>query len=267
MDENNYKFTGDELSEGDDSEYELDQNALGNVEITGVELDGVDLDGVELDEDELDGVELDGDELDGDELDGVELDGDELNEDELEEDELEEDNNSGKKSHAHASPEMVSYPPISHGKSRKKKAIQKWVWGMGALIMVLLMGIGGFFFIQNRWYDRATVPDFSTVKVAIPPKREIWLKDFLIPLRPEHLYTCVSFSVVIRSWDKAFLQRQPHEKQWLRGVLYDILLEKIQMEEETPSLDKFKEWMIQAVKHELPSSQIDTVDIQNFLVL
>jgi len=232
MDENNDKFTGDELSEEDDS---------GDESFVGDELDE------NAPEDELDGVELDGVELDGDELDG--------------------DDNSRKKSHAHVSPEIVPSPPISPGKSRKKKAIQKWVWGMGALIMILLMGVGGFFFIQNRHHDRTADQNFSTVKVAIPPKREIWLNDFLIPLRPEHLYTCVSFSVVIRSWDKAFLQRQPHEKQWIRGVLYDILIDKIQMEEETPSLDKFKEWMIQAVRYELPTSQIDTVDIHNFLVL
>lgn len=223
MDENKDKFTGDELSEEDDSGYEsfvgdeLDENAPGDGEITG--------------------------------------------------DELDEDDNFEKKSHPHVSPEKVPSSPIFPGKSRKKKAIQKWVWGMGALIMVLLMGVGGFFFIQNKGHDRTIDQDFSTVKVAIPPKKEIWLKHFLIPLKSEHLYTCVSFSVVIRSWDKAFLQRQPHEKQWIRGVLYDILIEKIQMEEETPSLDKFKEWMIQAVKHELPDSQIDTVDIHHFQVL
>ena len=223
MDENNNKFTGDELSEENNSGNEsfvgdeLDENPSGDGEFTGNELgEGAD---------------------------------------------------SGQEILANASPKRFSSPSISPGKLKKKKVIQKWVWGIGALITVLFMGVGGFFFIQYTGHDRSAGQSLLTVKVPIPPTKEMWLKDFLIPLRPKHLYTCVSFSVVIRSWDKAFLQRQPHEKQWIRGVLYDILMDKVQLEEETPSLDKFKEWMIQAVRYELPTSQIDTVDIHNFLVL
>jgi len=223
MDENDNRFTGDELSDKKDSD---------------------------------DGLFV-GDELDENIPEDDQIAGNELND----------DGNSGEKGHAQIPPETVASPSISPEKSGSKRASRKWVWGMGALIMIVLMGVGGgFFFNQHRSHAPMADQSFSTVKMPIPPVKEIWLKDFLIPLRFKHLYTCVSLSVVIRTWDKAVLQKQPHEKQWLRGVLYDILHKKIQQEEKTPSLDKFKQWMTIAVKDALPHSQIDTVDIQQFQV-
>mgnify|MGYP000256462848 CR=1 FL=1 len=181
-------------------------------------------------------------------------------------DELSEDDNFGEKTHA--SPEMVSPLSMSPGKSERKKPIRKWMWPMGVMTMVFIVGIGVFVLIQHMGgSDRITEQALLTVNVAVPPKNEIWLKDFLIPLKSEHLYTCVAFSVVIQSWDKGLLQSQPHEKQWIRGVLYDIILEKVWIEKETPSLEKFKKWMIQAVNHGLPASQIDAVEIHHFMLL
>jgi len=151
---------------------------------------------------------------------------------------------------------------------KKKKIAWKWPMIMGIMALVLIMGaLGGFIIYDKRQSQHIVAQAGSSLMVSIPPKKEIWLKDFLIPLNPTHLYTCVTFSVVVRSWEDDFISPLTHEKQWLRGRLYAILVEKIQNEVDTPSLETFRQWVQQAVRHVLPNSHIISVDIHQFLVV
>ncbi len=160
-------------------------------------------------------------------------------------------------------------PPGFPEKTKKKKNTGKWPMIMGFITLLIIMGalVGGFMIHHKKASQQINAQTVTSLTVPIPPKTEIWLKDFLIPLKSTHLYTCVTFSVVIRSWENDFVLPLTHEKQWLRGRLYAILVEKIQNEVDTPSLETFKKWTLQAVRDVLPDSHIISVDIHQFFVV
>ncbi len=244
MDENNEMLTKDELDEDD---------GFGEETFTGDELDEDDGFGEET---------FTGDELDEDDGFGEEMfTGDELGDDDGSGYLPDEKGSFREKTQAAVS--LTAPPP-----ALPKRIGGKWLWIVGAMALVAFMAAGSFFvFHQKRVAHQAKEQSFPMVSVPIPPKNEIWLKDFLMPLAPEHLYTCVTFSVVIQFWDNRLIHNMAHEKQWLRGVMYDILMEKINAEKETPSVETFRKWVRQAVRHALPDSHIDTVNIRNFLVV
>ena len=153
--------------------------------------------------------------------------------------------------------------PGNPGKIKKN-----WPMIIGIMIMLLVMGaLGGFMMHQKRISQRLATQTMSSVTVPISPKKEIYLKDFIIPLKATHLYTCVTFSVVIYSWENAFVSPLIYEKQWLRSRLYDILVKKIEKETDTPSLEVFRLWVQQAVHQLLPDRHIISVEIHQFLVV
>ena len=158
--------------------------------------------------------------------------------------------------------------PGPPGKIKKSKNTGRWPMIMGIMIMVVIMGaLGGFIIHQKRISQQMAAQAISSVTIPISPKKEVYLKDFIIPLKVTHLYTCVTFSVVIYSWENAFVSPLIHEKQWLRGRLYDILVKKIEKETYTPSLEVFRQWLQQAVHHLLPDRHIISVEIHQFLVV
>ena len=213
--------------------------------------------GDELDEDDGFGDDI----FTGDELDEDDGFGDEM----FSGDELSEDDGSGDIPGEKGRPGEKTQDP---GSALPKKTGGKWVWLMGAMALVAFMVAGSFFAIhQKRVAQRIKAQALPVVSVPIPPKNEIWLKDFLVPLEPEHLYVCVTFSVVIQSWDNSVNQVMAHKKQWFRGVVYDMIINKVHTEKETPSMETFREWVRQAVRKALPDSHIDTVNIRNFLVV
>ena len=250
-------LTGDELDDdldtltGDELDDDLDT-------LTGDELDD-DLDtltGDELDDD-LD--TLTGDELD-DDLDT--LTGDELSDDPdtLTGDELDDD------------PDSPQEKPRAAGASaavaedRKRMGLLAWVAAATAMLLFFVI-CGGVVF--QKWRQRISSsgkPVASVVvTVAVPGKIRMVLKDFLIPLQPAHEYTCFSFALVIQSRDSGLVRRINHEKSWLRAVVYDTLIKRVQGTTKTPSLEMFRQWVDQAVQHALSPVFLESVDIQQFL--
>ena len=260
MDEKKGMLTGDERDEDD---------GFGEETFTGDELDEDDGFGDEM----FTGGELDEDDGFGDEMfTGGELDEDDgFGEETFTGDELSEDDGSGDLPGEKGKAKEKTRAAVSRtapSSSLAKRSGGKWLWIMGAMALVTFMGAGSFLALHyKRVAHQAKEQSFPMVSVPIPPKNEIWLKDFLIPLALEHLYTCVTFSVVIQSWDNSVIHAMAHEKQWLRGMMYDILIKKINAETETPSVETFRKWVRQAVRHALPDSHIDTVNIRNFLVI
>ncbi|GAB6144606.1 hypothetical protein [Desulfocicer niacini] len=154
------------------------------------------------------------------------------------------------------------------GKTKKKKTTGIWPMIMGVMIMLVIIGtLVGFMIQQKRISQQMAGQAISSLTLPISPKKELYLKDFIVPLKVTHLYTCITFSVVIYSWENDFVSPLIHEKQWLRGKLYDILVKKIEKETDTPSLEMFRLWVQQAVRQLLPDRHIISVEIHQFLVV
>ncbi len=159
-------------------------------------------------------------------------------------------------------------PPGLPGKIKKNKTTGRWPMIMGIMIMLVIIGaLGGFMIHQKRISQQMAAQAISSLTLPISPKKEIYLKDFIIPLKVTHLYTCITFSVVIYSWENTFVSPLIHEKQWLRGRLYDILVKKIEKETDTPSLEMFRLWVQQAVRQLLPDRHIISVEVHQFLAV
>ena len=269
MDDKKELFSGDEFDKDD---------SLDNEQFQGDELkedDSLDDDlftGDELNED----GGLDDDPFTGDELNedgGLEDDlftGDELSEEDAAGDEMFRENKPDKYDSSQENTRNLDTRKTSMAgpTGEKKRISRKWLWYTVILVLIVSMVTSAVFTIhQKRALRQVNDRIFPSVTLPIPPKNEVVLEDFLIPLNPTHLYTCVAFSVVIRSWENELILNPINEKQWLRGRLYDILVKKIQNETDTPSLDTFRKWTMQAVHIALPDSHIISVEIHQFLVV
>ncbi len=196
---------------------------------------------------------------------------DELSEDGITGDELGEDDLPGdllQKPESLAATEGTSSSDNIENDLRQAKKLKKKSWILGALTLFLLVAFGAVGLIYyKRSVHRIAEPKFPTVTMPIPPITEVWLKDFLLPLKSDHPDACISFSIVIRSRDTDFIQKLSDQNQWLRARIYDILLDKIQKEKDEPSLETLRQWVLQAFARVMPASHVEGVIIHHFLLV
>jgi len=159
-------------------------------------------------------------------------------------------------------PEIEKPEPLE--KSGQKNL---WPWIMGLGVVVVVVAAGVIFWIGAK--DRGgTGNSFSSqMTFPVPGKKELRLDDFLIPLATDPAHTGMSFSLVIRYRDSEWSAMSDHEKTWLRAMIYDTLVKRMQKQGKPPSVERVTIWADRALKEIYPDRGFDEVIVDNAFML
>jgi flagellar basal body-associated protein FliL len=171
----------------------------------------------------------------------------------------------------------------------KKKLI---LYGVGGLCLFLSIGTiylkwGGI----NGFLDKKTVDhhdkftDSNKVKIQINQREGdnkkvnvqgntpedqknqlLSFNSFIIPLK-EQEKTYISLSISFDVQDKTLRQIMTERSSWIRGLIYDILREEVNINKEIPLLESLKIAIVEGIIAALPDIRIDKVYITQFLAI
>lgn len=171
----------------------------------------------------------------------------------------------------------------------KKKLI---LYGVGGLCLFLSIGTiylkwGGI----NGFLDKKTVnhhdkfTDSNKVKIQINQRegdnkkvnvqgntpedqknKLLSFNSFIIPLK-EQEKTYISLSISFDVQDKTLRQIMTERSSWIRGLIYDILREEVNINKEIPLLESLKIAIVEGIIAALPDIKIDKVYITQFLAM
>jgi flagellar basal body-associated protein FliL len=171
----------------------------------------------------------------------------------------------------------------------KKKLI---LYGVGGLCLFLSIGTiylkwGGI----NGFLDKKTVDhhdkftDSNKVKIQINQRegdnkkvnvqgntpedqknKLLSFNSFIIPLK-EQEKTYISLSISFDVQDKTLRQIMTERSSWIRGLIYDILREEVNINKEIPLLESLKIAIVEGIIAALPDIKIDKVYITQFLAM
>jgi len=90
--------------------------------------------------------------------------------------------------------------------------------------------------------------------------------SFIIPLK-EQDKTYISINISFDVHDKTLRQMMTEKSSWIRGLIYDILREEVNINKEIPLLKSLKIAIVEGITAALPDIKIDKVYITQFLAI
>lgn len=90
--------------------------------------------------------------------------------------------------------------------------------------------------------------------------------SFIIPLK-EQKKTYISINISFDVHDKTLRQMMTEKSSWIRGLIYDILREEVNVNKEIPLLESLKIAIVEGIIAALPDIKIDKVYITQFLAI
>ncbi len=139
-----------------------------------------------------------------------------------------------------------------------------------AIGLCLLTGIGYLYLkgrVSNITVDKGgKIPQFD--RLAIPKDQLLIFPSFVIPLIKENRkFTYISLSIYFNLPNKEIMGEMIEKKGELRGIIYDILREKINKTEKVPSMPELKGFIVRGVNAALSAGKVNEIYITKYLAV
>jgi flagellar basal body-associated protein FliL len=150
----------------------------------------------------------------------------------------------------------------------KERKLSLWL-----LVSLCFLAGTGIFYLYAMVVCRSSednkinkkVKVFQIDKPSAPKNYSIDFDSFIIPCNQYSKYTYISLSISFALPNKELKQEMLRSKDQLRGIIYDIVKEKVNKPKEFPSLEILKEFIIISVNQTLLNGQVDDIYITDFL--
>jgi flagellar basal body-associated protein FliL len=139
-----------------------------------------------------------------------------------------------------------------------------------AIGLCLLTGIGYLYLkgrVSNITVDKGgKISQFA--RLGIPKDQLLIFPSFVIPLIKENRkFTYISLSIYFNLPNKEIMGEMIEKKGELRGIIYDILREKINKTEKVPSMPELKGFIVRGVNAALSAGKVNEIYITKYLAV
>ena len=130
-----------------------------------------------------------------------------------------------------------------------------------AAVLCLLTG-AGYLSLQNK---KEKAPE--TIKLPVMDGRSLVFDSFVIPFRDHDKFAYLSLDISFRLMDRELAEEMTAKRDLLRGIIYDLLQEKVNKTGKLPPLDKLKKYIVEGVNNALSTGKVKEAYVVDFLAV